>query len=140
MSGGRRRWPLLADRVLAGLAIAQLTLLGVMGLKGAVGPSSALLPAPFATLAFRCYCRRRFLRAFEDAPLEAAAAADAAAASAGGGGGGVFPYERPTMVPGDLVPEDEGAVALAFLASEEVADDAAGGRGDHHERERLASI
>eukprot|EP00898_Chlorokybus_atmophyticus_P005530 jgi/Chlat1/5979/Chrsp4S06187 len=60
-SGGKL-WPLVHNRVLAGLLIAQLTLIGVFGLKAASHQVLILLPLPFMTLAYYLWSNSRFMK------------------------------------------------------------------------------
>lgn len=67
-SGGQF-WPDLFTHMCIGLLVAQLTLIGVFGLKQVPVEAGFLLPLPFITLAFWIYVRSEFKLLSESLPL-----------------------------------------------------------------------
>jgi hypothetical protein len=77
---GGRVWPQVFRFAVAALMIAQLTLLGMLGIKQAAVGAPLLVPLPILTYFFSSYFSGRYTRflAAPDLPREAAAEADAA--------------------------------------------------------------
>lgn len=70
-------WPSVFNRIMFGLFIYQLTLIGLFSLKAAIKQGPFLVPLPFVSYAFTLYCRRKFLFSSEYLPLDAATKHDA---------------------------------------------------------------
>eukprot|EP00252_Welwitschia_mirabilis_P010620 TRINITY_DN239_c0_g1_i1.p1 TRINITY_DN239_c0_g1~~TRINITY_DN239_c0_g1_i1.p1 ORF type:complete len:737 (+),score=104.08 TRINITY_DN239_c0_g1_i1:109-2319(+) len=65
-----RMWPHMHTRILGALFLSQLTMFGYFSLKSVSSP--ALIPLPFATLAFAFVCRKKFYPSFTAVSMEAA--------------------------------------------------------------------
>nr|DAD33565.1 TPA_asm: hypothetical protein HUJ06_012416 [Nelumbo nucifera] len=66
---GAAFWPDVHRRLVIGLIISQLLLIGLMGTKGA-GLASLLIPVPVLTIGFHRFCKVRFESAFVKFPLQ----------------------------------------------------------------------
>ncbi len=64
--------PLVLSRVLIGLVIAQLTMAGLLGLKGSVGAASVTFPLPIFTYIFHAWIDRTYAVDVHNLPLDAA--------------------------------------------------------------------
>ncbi|KAI6701818.1 hypothetical protein NL676_010954 [Syzygium grande] len=71
-------WPHVHSRIIAGLLISQLLLLGLLSTKKAANSTPLLVILPILTLSFHKYCKHRFEPAFGKYPLEEAMAKDIA--------------------------------------------------------------
>ncbi|KAI3418534.1 uncharacterized protein J3R85_013741 [Psidium guajava] len=71
-------WPHVHSRIIAGLLISQLLLLGLLSTKKAAHSTPLLVILPILTLSFHKYCKHRFEPAFRKYPLEEAMAKDIA--------------------------------------------------------------
>ncbi|KAF8033537.1 hypothetical protein BT93_D2204 [Corymbia citriodora subsp. variegata] len=71
-------WPHVHSRIIAGLLISQLLLLGLLSTKKAANSTPLLVILPILTLSFHKYCKHRFEPAFRSYPLEEAMAKDIA--------------------------------------------------------------
>ncbi|XP_030535432.1 CSC1-like protein At1g32090 [Rhodamnia argentea] len=71
-------WPHVHSRIIAGLLISQLLLLGLLSTKKAAHSTPLLVILPILTLSFHKYCKHRFEPAFRKYPLEEAMAKDLA--------------------------------------------------------------
>lgn len=69
-------WPHIHSRIIAGLLISQLLLLGLLSTKKAAKSTPLLVILPILTLSFHKYCKHRFEPAFRKYPLEEAMAKD----------------------------------------------------------------
>ncbi|XP_071697671.1 CSC1-like protein At4g02900 [Rutidosis leptorrhynchoides] len=63
-------WPDVHRRILIGLVISQITLLGLLSTKEAENSTPILLALPFLTFWFHRYCKNRFESAFRKFPLQ----------------------------------------------------------------------
>ncbi|KAK4786983.1 hypothetical protein SAY86_010816 [Trapa natans] len=75
---GAAFWPHVHTRIIAGLIISQLLLLGLLSTKKAANSTPFLVALPILTIAFHRYCKHRFEPAFRKFPLEEAMAKDIA--------------------------------------------------------------
>ncbi|XP_021890081.1 CSC1-like protein At1g32090 [Carica papaya] len=73
---GAAFWPHVHSRIIAGLLISQLLLLGLLSTKRAAKSTPLLVILPILTLWFHKYCKDRFEPAFRKYPLEEAMAKD----------------------------------------------------------------
>lgn len=69
---GGAMFPVVVNRLLAGMVIYQLTMIGLLGLKEAPGPSAAVFPLPFVTFAFYKWLEDGYHRDSNFLPLDAA--------------------------------------------------------------------
>eukprot|EP01018_Ginkgo_biloba_P034827 Gb_24188 [translate_table: standard] len=69
-------WPHVHSRIIAGLVISQLLLLGLLSTKKAADSTPLLLALPVLTIWFHKFCKSRFEPAFRKYPLEEAMAKD----------------------------------------------------------------
>lgn len=67
---GAAFWPHVHSRIIAGLLISQLLLLGLLSTKRAAKSTPLLVILPILTLWFHKYCKDRFEPAFRKYPLE----------------------------------------------------------------------
>lgn len=67
---GASFWPDVHQRILIGLVISQITLLGLLSTKEAVNSTPLLLVLPFLTFWFHRFCKNRFESAFRKFPLQ----------------------------------------------------------------------
>ncbi|KAJ0909974.1 putative calcium-dependent channel, 7TM region phosphate [Helianthus annuus] len=63
-------WPGVHHRILIGLIISQITLLGLLSTKEAANSTPLLLALPILTLWFHRFCKKRFESAFSKFPLQ----------------------------------------------------------------------
>ncbi|XP_071726662.1 CSC1-like protein At4g02900 [Rutidosis leptorrhynchoides] len=63
-------WPDVHRRILIGLVISQITLLGLLSTKSAANSTPVLLVLPFLTIWFHQICKNRFESAFRKFPLQ----------------------------------------------------------------------
>lgn len=63
-------WPDVHRRLLIGLLISQLLLMGLLSTKNVEKSTIALLPLPILTIWFHAYCKGRFQSAFVRFPLQ----------------------------------------------------------------------
>ncbi|GFP79329.1 CSC1-like protein at1g32090 [Phtheirospermum japonicum] len=69
-------WPHVHGRIVAGLLISQLLLMGLLSTKKASNSTPLLVVLPILTLTFHKYCKNRFEPAFRKYPLEEAMTKD----------------------------------------------------------------
>ncbi|KAJ8773907.1 hypothetical protein K2173_009338 [Erythroxylum novogranatense] len=65
-------WPHVHSRIIGGLLISQLLLMGLLSTKKAANSTPFLVVLPILTIAFHKYCQNRFEPAFRKYPLEEA--------------------------------------------------------------------
>jgi len=99
-------WPMMFDRMIASLLIAQVTLLGVFGFMEVPYLASLLFPLPFLTLVFASYTRECFFRKSQFLPAEESLTVDQKGGNYGSlqkrddekkEGNVRHPYEQPEM-------------------------------------------
>lgn len=66
---GAKFWPDVHRRILTGLIISQLLLIGLLSTKGAAKSTRVLIVRPILTIWFHYYCRERFESDFLKFPL-----------------------------------------------------------------------
>ncbi|KAJ3689527.1 hypothetical protein LUZ61_018691 [Rhynchospora tenuis] len=65
-------WPFVQSRIIIGLLISQILLLGLLSTKKAANSTPLLIFLPVFTIWFHYYCKKRFEPAFRKYPLEGA--------------------------------------------------------------------
>jgi Calcium-dependent channel, 7TM region, putative phosphate len=63
-------WPFVQSRIIIGLLISQVLLIGLLSTKKAANSTPLLALLPVFTIWFHYYCKKRFEPAFRKYPLE----------------------------------------------------------------------
>jgi len=67
---GGRLWPTVYNKMSTSLIIAQICMIGILGLKVVPGPAVVVIPLPFITLAFERYIRNAIKPKIHSLPLD----------------------------------------------------------------------